>query len=329
MILVAALTASLASLDVRPLFIPYFSSALAISLLAALTFVFVEFTKLAHLRADNPITIVRGKLIERAPLLILPAIVLPLFLIGYTASKCAIPFLVGYGWDGFFADADRLIFGDDVWRLTRRFLGSEHSEIWEWFYTVGWGGAFFVTANAVALLGSKRLVGVYFSAMLGSWLIGGCLLAYAFSTAGPVFAGLFHPELVQRFQPMHHALEESLGSGAIAWTQDYLAKIVGLHVAVKGGGISAMPSMHLAATSIYVLAARRTRWFLPAIAFWLIIFVGSGYFGYHYWVDGIAAAILAVGLWHLSEAVFPAAHGVQDLHARLRSPWPRASRNDG
>jgi hypothetical protein len=69
------------------------------------------------------------------------------------------------------------------------------------------------------------------------------------------------------------------------------------HVAVKSGGISAMPSMHLGTVSIYVLAARRTRWFVPAMLFWLIIFICSAYFGFHYWIDGIVAAALAAICW--------------------------------
>jgi hypothetical protein len=183
-------------------------------------------------------------------------------------------------------------------------LGSSHSRLWEWFYTVGWGTVFFVTANAVALLASRRFIGIYFTALLGTWLIGGCFLAYGFSAAGPVFAGLFHPELADRFAPMQFALNASLASGPISFTQHYLTELVGVHTAANGGGISAMPSMHLATTTIYVLAARRTRWFVPALTFWLIIFVASGYFGYHYWVDGIGAAAVAAVLWRLSEAAF-------------------------
>jgi hypothetical protein len=277
---------------------------LAISLLSVLGYTFIEVAKLARIGADDPIATVKDKLIDRAPLMILPTVVLPLFLIGYTASKCAIQFLVGYTWDGFFANADKFIFGDDVWRLTRAVLGSSHSRIWEWLYTVGWVAVFFIAANGAALMSSRRFVGVYFTAMLGTWVIGGCMFAYAFSAAGPVFAGLFNPELAERYMPMHRVLNASLGNGPIAYTQHYLAQIVGLPVALKGAGISAMPSMHVASASIVVLAGRRTRWLIPAILFWLIIFVASGYFGYHYWVDGLAAAILALAVWRLSEAAF-------------------------
>jgi hypothetical protein len=304
MIVVSAVLARAAAIDVRELFFPYFSGAAAITIMAVLLFVFAEVLRLAKAGANDPISSIKTRLRDRAALLLLPAIVLPAFLVGYTASKTAIQFLVGYSWDGFWANADRLLFGDDVWHLVRRFVGSSYSPLWEWFYTVGWGSLFFITANAVALYGRKRFVGAYFTAMLATWLVGGCFMAYAFSAAGPAFAHLFDPSLEPRFRPLRQVLAGSLGHGPIGFTQDYLASVVKVHVAVKGGGISAMPSMHLGAASIYALAARRTRWLVPALLFWVVIFVGSGYFGYHYWVDGIVAALVAAGCWTAAERYY-------------------------
>jgi len=304
MILLAAALAKAAALDIRQLIVPYLASACAITLLGILGFIFLQVAKLARVGADDAIGKVKKQVLDRASLLVLPAIVLPLFLIGYTAAKCAIPFLVGYSWDTFFANADRYIFGDDVWHLSRRFLGNSNSHLWEWLYTVGWGGAFFIVANAISLFGSKRLAGVYFTAMLATWLIGGCFMAYAFSAAGPVFAQQFDPGLYGRFNPLRETLASSLGDGPIKFTQQYLATMAHVHVATKGGGISAMPSMHMATASIYVLAARGTKWLSPAIVFWMIIFVASGYFGYHYWVDGIAAAAVALLCWASTERLY-------------------------
>jgi membrane-associated phospholipid phosphatase len=191
-----------------------------------------------------------------------------------------------------------------VWRLTRDVLGSSQTPVWEWFYSVGWGAVFFISGNAVALYASRRFVGTFFTAMFASWLIGGCLMAYIFSAAGPVFAPAFDPALGARFGPLRDVLSASLGDSPIGFTQHYLLSAIRSHVAVKGGGISAMPSMHLAAASIYVLAARGTRWLSPAVLFWLIIFVASGYFGYHYWVDGIVAAIVAAACWYGADAAY-------------------------
>ena len=112
-------------------------------------------------------------------------------------------------------------------------------------------------------------------------------------------------------------LEGALGNGPIGFSQHYLARAVHEHVAIKGAGISAMPSMHLATVSVHILAARRTKWLIPAVIFWLLIFVLSAYFGYHYWVDGIAGAIVAAGCWYAAERYY-------DRVCRLRIFTPQA-----
>jgi hypothetical protein len=242
---------------------------------------------------------------ERLPLLLLPAIVLPLFLIGYTTAKTAIPILVGYTWDGFWAHADRLIFGQDVWRISRAIFGDSLGPFWEWWYSVAWGSAFLLTANFVALSAKRAFVGVYFTTMLSVWLIGGCFMAYAFSAAGPVFAPIFDPTLADRFRPLQDFVRQTVGAGSIGLAQHYLVVAAKeTHEAVKGGGISAMPSMHIGTVTVNVLAARRTRWLIPAAVFWVIIFIGSGYFGFHYWVDGIVAAGLAALCWKASSLIY-------------------------
>ena len=65
-----------------------------------------------------------------------------------------------------------------------------------------------------------------------------------------------------------------------------------------------MPSMHLGACAVYVLAAWRTKWFAPSLAFWVLIFIASAHVGYHYWVDGIVAAIVAWACWEAAEYAY-------------------------
>ena len=301
-LLFAAITVFAARIDAWPL-LSTFDCAI-VSLLCVLSFNFLDVAWLARSRADNPLSKIKERLVERLPLMILPAFVLPTFLIGYTASKCAIPFLVGYTWDHFWANVDRAIFGDDAWRLALGAIGTSTIHVWTWVYSVGWGTAFLVVANAVAWYGKRELIGVYFTASLATWLIGGCFMAYALSAAGPVFAPMFDPSLASRFRPLQDFLNTSLGYGPIGFSQHFLAVAVHQHVASKGGGISAMPSMHIASVSIFVLAARRTRWVCPAILFWLMIFVLSAYFGFHYWIDGIVAAIVSAICWFGSEILY-------------------------
>jgi hypothetical protein len=298
----ALIATSVARVDFASLFVPYFSTSIAVTILCLLLCVFWWVLKLALQKADKPLLQVWAELRPRLLYLLLPTIVFPLFLVSYTAAKTSIPFIVGYSWDGFWAAADKFIFGDDAWRITHRWLGENFMTLWQWFYTVVWGGALIFSSVLIPLNARPRLTTVFYTAMIGSWLLGGIVMAYLVSAAGPVFAPMFDPRLAPEFGPLHQSLQRGLGvNGPIAFTQHYLASIINLHVATKGGGISAMPSMHLAAASVYVLAARRTRWIVPTIAFWLIIFICSGYFGYHYWVDGIAAAGVATFCWMLAE----------------------------
>jgi PAP2 superfamily len=305
MLAVAAATCALAKVDLTRLFFPYLSISFGVTVAALLVSIFCWVAAMARVRADAPIRKVFERIRSRILLLLLPFVVLPLFLVGYTAAKTAIPFLVGFGWDGFWTDADQFIFRNDAWRIAQGWLGVQWMPFYSWFYTVGWGGAFMGSTALVAINARPRRVGVFYTAMLLTWIFGGWLMALMFSAAGPVFAHLFNPQLGLHFSGVGQAIAANLpADNSLRLTQKYLAASVSAHVAFKGGGISAMPSMHLGAASIYVFAARKTKWLAPAVLFWLTIFVLSGYFGYHYWVDGLVAAAIAWVCWCASEFWF-------------------------
>jgi hypothetical protein len=298
----ALIAAQLAGVSSRLLFVPYFSSSLAITFVSLLLTIFWWAFQLARHGADAPLRKIGKNLVERAVYLFLPAAVFPLFLVSFTTVKTAIPFLVGYSWDPFWAQADRLLFGDDGWRIAQHWLG-RGSAVWmEWFYSVGWGLALIFVMALVPLNAAPRFTGKFYVAMLATWLVAGVALAYLFSAAGPVFAHVVNSERADPSIDLHRFLNSSLGQNSpIRLSQQYLALALDSHVAVKGGGISAMASVHLGAASIYVLSARRTFWFIPSILFWIVIFVCSAYFGYHYWIDGIVAALVAALCWIVAE----------------------------
>src|SRR4030095_17011749 len=160
---------------------------------------------------------------ERLPFLVLPALVFPLFLAGFTGAKVAIPHMVGFRWDFFWADLDRLIFGDDAWRITHKIFGRWTMPAWEWVYTVGWGFALAFSKALTALYLPRRLLAVFYTAMMGTWLFGGWLLAYCFSAAGPVFVHLVDPTSADRFAALRTELALSLSPhGAVREAQTYL-----------------------------------------------------------------------------------------------------------
>jgi hypothetical protein len=305
MILCAFVTGQLAGVSSRGLFVPYILASITFTFYALLLSMFWWVLKLSREAADRPLRLVKERILERAPYLLIPTVIFPLFLASFTATKTAIPFLVGYHWDPFWAEADRLIFGDDAWRIAHRWLGDGTTRPLEFFYYISWGLCLLFVAALVPLNASAKFTGRFFTAMMATWLVGGVGLAYLFSAAGPVFAHLVNPSGPDQFAALRSVMSSTLAPhGPIQTGQLLLPKALHSHIAVRGGGISAMPSMHLATVSIYVIASRRTRWFAPAALFWLTIFFCSAYFGFHYWVDGIVGAALAAFCWAAAERLF-------------------------
>jgi membrane-associated phospholipid phosphatase len=122
-------------------------------------------------------------------------------------------------------------------------------------------------------------------------------------SAGPIFAYIFDDQLGARFEPLHASLLQALGPDSrILHVHQGLA-LNALNTEVSpGGGISAMPSVHVAVTGVYVIAAWTHRyWRMVALAFAAVIWVGSVYFGYHYVTDGPVGFAIAAGCWFASK----------------------------
>jgi hypothetical protein len=286
-------------------FAPYVGVWTASTLLTVLIWIFVQVAMLLPTRADNPVREVMRRVKESVRLAYLPAIIFPLFLGAYTWAKCSIPFAVGYGWEAFWANTDHRIFGEDAWRWAHAMLPDFLAPVMSFFYAIGWGFAFVFSGTLISAFASRRFTAIYFTALMLSWLLGGIFVAYEISAAGPAFAHLNDPMLAGRFGPLRAELIDSLGrDDIIIRTQRYLAAGVNAKIAIKGAGISAMPSMHIATATICLLAARGSRWFWLALLFLLLTFFGSIYLGYHYAVDAPVAAIIAVICWKVADRIY-------------------------
>lgn len=304
-IAVAALASLQTGVSGGQAFLPYVSAWSATSLLALLMWVFVEVARLAPSGAARPLHKVALRLKEPARILLLPAFIFPLFLGGYTWAKSSIPFAVGYGWEKFWADADYLWFGMDAWRWSHAIMPAIFAPAWSFFYAAIWGFSLLLSGVAISVFSSRRFAATFFTAMMLSWLIGGIAMAYAISAAGPVFAHLADPDLAARFMPLRAELARILPhDDTILRSQRYLVAAMKGRVAVKGAGISAMPSMHIATVTILVLAAWRSAWIVPAVLFAALTFFGSIYVGYHYAVDAPVAVLVALLCWTAARRIY-------------------------
>lgn len=208
----------------------------------------------------------------------------------FTSLKSMLTYASPFWADPLFADLDRSMFGDDPWRITHALLGPATPVIDQMY------GLWIPikAAMMLALLAAppSRLKAQAMISQAAMWALMGIVLAYAFSSAGPIFYDRITNE--GRFADLH------IGSELVAGrVSEYLwVELASGHIAF-GSGISAMPSMHVAIAvwAAYILA-RFGR--LPAAIGWLyiaMIFVGSVHLGWHYAVDGIVSGIGAVLVW--------------------------------
>jgi hypothetical protein len=289
----------------------YVRGAIATSTLAVLIWTLVRIIQLAIAKSPTPAVTLWTELQPKLPLLILPAVVAPIFLASFTATKSGIITLVGFKFDRLFAEIDYAVFGVDPWQISHAAFGRIETGVIQAFYVPIWVAVLLYSQALIPLFARKKMIGKFFTATLSTWFLGGFVIAYLLPTAGPIFAHLADAELGSRFLPLQEKLGELLAKDApFRRGPEYLLEGTQSPTAYYGGGISAMPSMHVAVAVLYMLAARGTWLLVPSCIFAAVIFVGSVHSGYHYAVDGVVAALIALLCWRGAERLHNGAPAV-------------------
>ena len=144
----------------------------------------------------------------------------------------------------------------------------------------------------------------FFLSFVLCWAINGSLLAMLFASSGPGFFQYLYPDQTNPYQGLMESLRAAdqvypvwaLGTQQVLW-DIYQSGELGV-----GGGISAMPSMHVSIACLIFLVAReygRKASILGGV-FLLVILLGSVRLAWHYAIDGYLSMLTSGVIWLLS-----------------------------
>lgn len=229
----------------------------------------------------------------------LMVIALPETLDAATRFKKIIPQLNPFYADPFLADLERRILGQDAWRFTHAVFGPASTRVIDVIY----GLWHIVNISVLTWIVLTRNRAIKLRAAISyqlAWLVMGAGLALAFSSVGPCFLEHFTGDA--SYRPLMEQIELAGGKDGLhsLTAMNYLLANEGKNA--LGGGISAMPSLHVGIAAFVVLLTT-SLWpmrLLPrliALVYFAAILVGSVHLGWHYLSDGIVGALGMALIW--------------------------------
>lgn len=140
------------------------------------------------------------------------------------------------------------------------------------------------------------------------WLLVGTVAAWLFPSAGPCFYNQLvgtDADFAELSARLHALASRAEAAGMDLANVDFQSALLTAHHGGRyapAGGISAMPSMHVATATLVALAGGTASRALGRVlaAYGVLIWIASVYFGWHYAVDGPVAVILMLAVWRLS-----------------------------
>lgn len=99
----------------------------------------------------------------------------------------------------------------------------------------------------------------FFLTFILSWIILGTILAYCLSSAGPCYYDFFSHDKLHPYAPLMSYLSNNASPWIINLQKSLLTDLMN-NTLIFGGGVSAMPSMHLSmATLCFLICSKRNK----------------------------------------------------------------------
>jgi len=242
--------------------------------------------------------------LERVAMALVPLLLVPLFSSAFTSVKNAIPLIQPFAYDQAFMELDRALhFGRHPWELLQPLLGQPLvTSVVSYLYNLWLPLMYLILCWQVFSLRDLRLRQQYLISFLLGWALLGNGLALLLSSAGPCFYGpvVGGPDPYEPLMDYLHAADASFTNWSLE-AQRYLWENYESTGVAAGGGISAMPSLHVAIATLQALLgwriSRRLGWLLTGYAF--VILLGSVHLGWHYAIDGYLSIALMLVIWKL------------------------------
>ncbi|TPM34435.1 phosphatase PAP2 family protein [Mesorhizobium sp. B2-3-5] len=229
--------------------------------------------------------------------------VVVLFFLGITAFttlKVTIPQVIPFYADRMLAELDFRLHGTDPWAWAHSVVPEPVSAIIYAAYGYGWLVQWFGTLLFVAFWNSPVRRLRYLWAFALTITLCGTVLATVLSSTGPIFYDEFYGG--DRFAGLQIALAGDAHAASVHAYANYLLQTYESGRPELGGGISAMPSMHVAIATLnaFFLSGFGRRWAVAGWCFAALILFGSVYTGWHYAVDGYLSILVVSMLWYLT-----------------------------
>jgi PAP2 superfamily len=251
---------------------------------------------LKFLGTDRSLQLHAARLVVALPFLFMVSLFLPAF----SLAKSNVGQFFAYDWDQAFVAMDIAIHGTDAWRFVHPLIGyAPVTYAINMAYQI-WIFLLYIAVPFLWIIRMPKSLRKQFGlSYILCWILIGALFANIFASVGPCF------------------LEPMTGDNHFRPLLEYLSKtdrqfpLLALDVQQKllewrakdngnlGGGISAMPSMHVSIALLVFLGMRRIGRVFGWVfgTFFVVILLGSVHTGYHYAVDGYASIILTLLIW--------------------------------